>query len=107
MGDLKTPFDKAVYPTTSDLAGDGVTARGSDPLIDRSGTGALNTFWEPDPYPWPTGVPVPAVNTDRDGQETPNSVSGLPLLPSRFEPNESPVDQPTLERRNPGTIDKS
>jgi hypothetical protein len=63
-------------PMAQDLAGDTVMKRGGDPLID-------------------------------DGQkETPNSVSGLPLLPSRLVSTGTPPDPPSLEDRTPGTIDE-
>lgn len=97
MGDLKSPFDKAVYPNTSDLGGDLPTARGTDPLTDLSaggGSSGLKTFFEK------------PIDPSLDGAETPNSVSGLPLQPQRFQPSETPPEPPSLETRNPGTIDK-
>lgn len=99
MGDIKTVFDKAVYPDTSDLSGDLATSRGGDPLIDLNAGGGsgLKTFWE--------GNNGPIVSTP-GGEETANSLSGLPKLPWRYEPPEEPPDPPTLEDRNPGTIDK-
>ncbi len=46
MGDLKTPFDKAVYPNTTDLSGDLATSRGSDPNADGGeGEAGLKSFW--------------------------------------------------------------
>lgn len=94
MGDLKTPYDNAVYPTTSDLSGDLPTARGTDPLIDTGGSSALET---------PFDKPIHAA---MEGDETANSVSGLPKQPRRFQPSQPPPEPPTLETRNPGTIDK-
>lgn len=97
MGDLKTPFDKAVYPDTSDLSGQGVVSRGSDPNADGGdGPAGLKEFWPADKQ----------ATTDAGMAETPNSVSGLPSMPNRFEPAESSVEIPSLQDRNPGTIDK-
>lgn len=94
MGDLKTPFDKPIYPNMSDLSGDLPTSRGTDPLIDTSGSSGLKT-----PFDRP-------IDPSLEGQETANSVSGLPLQPNRFQPSETPPEPPTLKDRNPGTIDK-
>jgi len=94
MGDLKTFFDKPIYPNTPDLGGAGVTSRGSDPQIDSGGEGGVSPFW-PTPI-----VPIPG------GEESSNSVSGLPALPNRFEPSDTPPALPDLTDRNPGTIDK-
>jgi hypothetical protein len=97
MGDIRTPFDQAVYPDTADLSGDLATGRGIDPNVNLNAGGpgdALRPYW-PDPV-----VPTPG------GTETPNSLSGLPQLPHRFEPSEQPPSPPTLDDRNPGTIDE-
>ena len=94
MGDLKTFFDKPIYPNTSDLGGAAVTSRGSDPQIDSGGEGGVRPLW-PAPI-----TPIPG------GEESSNSVSGLPALPNRFEPSDTPPAPPTLADRNPGTIDK-
>jgi len=94
MGDLKTPFDKPIYPDTSDLGGAGVLSRGTDPQIDTGGSSGLKT-----PFDRP-------IDPSLDGAETANSVSGLPLQPNRFEPSEGLPEIPTLQDRNPGTIDK-
>ncbi len=94
MGDLKTPYDNAVYPSTSDLSGDLGTQRGNDPNIDTGGSSALDTPFEKPIYPSLSGAP------------TSNPVSGLPLAPNRFQPEETPPEPPTLKDRNPGTIDK-
>jgi hypothetical protein len=68
--------NRPVMPPDQDLSGDLVGSRGGDPLID-------------------------------DGQkETPNSVSGLPLLPARLVITEKPPAPPSLEDRMPGTIDE-
>jgi hypothetical protein len=94
MGDLKSLFHNAVYPDASDLAGAGITGRGTDPNISTGGEGAVDPLWQN-----PT-VPVPG------GEETGNSVSGLPAQPNRFEPSETPPALPNLTDRNPGTVDK-
>ncbi len=94
MGDLKTPFEKPVYGDTSDLGGQLPTARGTDPLIDTGGTSGLKTFFDK------------PIDPSMEGNETANSVSGLPLQPSRFQPSETPPEPPSLQTRNPGTIDK-
>lgn len=95
MGDLRTPFNDPVYPNTSNLGGEGVTQRGSDPNADGNpGPAGLQPVWAEPPV------------TRTDQAESANSVSGLPSLPNRFEPSEGAVDLPSLERRNPGTIDK-
>jgi len=91
---LKTPFNQPVDPGTADLGGQGVINRGTDPLTDLGGASALQT-----PFDRP-------IDPSLDGQESANSVSGLPMTPNRFEPAESGVMPPSLEDRNPGTIDK-
>lgn len=94
MGDLKTYFDKAVVPTPG-LSGDSITSSGSDPNADGGGgENALQSIWDKD------FVPVPS------GEESANSVSGLPAQPNRFAPSETPPEPPDLTDRNPGTIDK-
>jgi hypothetical protein len=87
MSDLKTPWQgggfmanqdtaPAMAPDGGNLSGDLAFDRGGDPLFT-------------------------------DGQkETPNSVSGLPLLPHRYTVHEEPPAPPSLEDRMPGTIDK-
>jgi hypothetical protein len=87
-GDLKTPFTNYVAPMP-DMAGNGVTSRGTDPMVDTGGSGAIQT-----PFEKP-------ILSNFDGQETANSVSNLPLQPNRFEPNETPPEPPTLKDRNP------
>jgi len=93
MGDLNTPFDKSATPIP-DLSGQGVISRGTDPNIDTGGASGLKTFFDK------------AIDPSLDGAESGNSVSGLPSIPSRFEPAESGVEPPSLQDRNPGTIDK-
>ena len=92
---LNTPFVKPAM-TAPDLGGQGTLSRGSDPLIDTAGSPALQSVWPQDKYI----VPVPG------GEETGNPISGLPLQPNRWEPAESSVEPPSLQDRNPGTIDK-
>jgi hypothetical protein len=94
MPDLKTFWDNPGMPKTYDLDADGVTASGTDPQIDLAGENALQPIW--------TNTPVPATG----GEESANSVSGLPSLPTRFEPTETPPPPPTLQDRRPGTIDE-
>ncbi len=91
---LKTPFTDAI--AAPDLGGQGVTDRGTDPNISTAGSPGVQTVWPDDKYV----VPTPG------GQETANSVSGLPAQPSRFEPSTESVEIPSLKDRNPGTIDK-
>jgi len=95
MGDLKTNWTDPGAPIPG-LEGDGVTARGGDPNVDTSGTGAVKGFW-PD---------KDQIASSPDGKESANSVSGMPTTPSRFQPTETPPDPPSLDKRNPGTIDK-
>jgi hypothetical protein len=95
MSDLKTPFDRPIHPDASDLGGQGVISRGTDPQIDTGGSSGL------------TASPFDkAIDPNMEGQESANSVSGLPLQPNRFEPSEGVPEIPTLKDRNPGTIDK-
>jgi hypothetical protein len=96
MGDLKSPWmEQGKNPMDAPgLEGDSIVSRGTDPNIDTAGSGALQT-----PYNKP-GTTAP------DGQESGNSVSGLPSLPNRYEPSDTPPEMPTLKDRQPGTIDK-
>lgn len=93
MGDLKTPYTDAAMDAP-DLSGQGVTQRGGDPLIDTAGASGLQPVWPDAPY------------TDMPGTETTNPVSGLPTTPSRWEPSAAAEAPPSLEDRNPGTIDR-
>lgn len=95
MGDLKTNWNDPGAPIP-DLGGAGVTSRGTDPNVDVSGAGALQSPWPTDKY----------ATTKTETNESPNSVSGLPSLPNRFEPSEQPPSPPSLQDRSPGTIDK-
>jgi hypothetical protein len=90
---LTTPFNKPGVPIP-DLGGQGVISRGTDPNIDTGGSSGLKTFFDK------------AIDPSVDAEESGNSVSGLPLQPNRFEPAESSVEPPSLQDRNPGTIDK-
>src|SRR6266571_1711280 len=99
MGDLKTFWPDDKQPVSSfDLGGTTITSRGSDPNADGGdGPAALQTFWDKKALP---EVPSPST------AESSNSVSGLPSLPNRFAPSETPPDPPDLTRRSPGTVDK-
>lgn len=91
---LKPLWGNAPVPTP-DLGGASVTSRGSDPLFDTGGSSGLQgSPWESPPVS-PLG-----------GEETSNSVSGLPSLPNRFEPSGTPPGPPSLDDRSPGTIDE-
>lgn len=80
---------------TPDPGGDGVTQRGSDPNADGNpGPAGLKDYWPQ------------AVMSAPSGEESANSVSGLPSLPARTQPSEAPPDPPSLQDRSPGTIDK-
>ena len=94
MSDLKTFWDKPAMPVSTDLSADGVTSSGSDPQVSLDGENALQPIWKNDPVP------------SMEGQETANSVSGLPLQPNRFQPTEQPPPPPSLQDRRPGTIDE-
>ncbi len=91
------PIWPSVPVPTPDTGGDLATSRGTDPNVSPSGPGDINPIWAGAQQPF-TGV---------DGQESGNSVSGLPSLPSRFAPApDTPPDPPNLTDRNPGTIDQ-
>lgn len=94
MSDLKSFWPNPVGPDT-DLSGDSIVSSGSDPSVTvDSPNGLTQVLW-----------PNPTVKSF-SGEESPNSVSGLPSLPNRFEPSEQPPGPPSLKDRNPGTIDK-
>jgi hypothetical protein len=98
MGDLKTHWTDPVLPT-HEPSGQGIVSSGSDPNADGGGgEGALQSPWPADKYAMPTLT---------SGAESPNSVSGLPALPNRFEPSGTPPAPPDLTDRRPGTIDES
>lgn len=99
MGDLKTPWDSSDQAFTgTGMDGAGVTSRGSDPNADGDNGAGMGL----DPV-WPADKRA----TTSDSQaESANSVSGLPSLPNRFEPSETPPELPDLTTRSPGTIDK-
>ena len=92
---LITPYNQDVAMTSPGLDGDLITTRGGDPNIDTSGSSGLKAVWQQD-------VPV----QDYGSTETANSVSGLPSLPNRWTPSETPPQPPDLTDRNPGTIDE-
>ena len=89
---LKPIWKDAPVPDVG-LDGDLITSRGTDPLIDTSGSSALDSIWKD---------PVPSISPE----ESENSVSGLPGTPNRYEPSEQPPPIPPLDRPTPGTIDK-
>lgn len=95
MGDLKTNWTD---PLLSDvgIAGETISTRGTDPLVDLNAGGAngLMPLWEQMPVPTPSG------------EETANSVSGFPSTPSRVQPTDQPPSPPTLQDRSPGIIDQ-
>lgn len=95
---IKTPWTDPVYGHTSDLSGQLPTSRGTDPCVDLSAGGSGSGLTA---IPW-TGSVVPTPS----GEETPNSLSGLPLAPNRYQPSDTPPAPPTLTDRNPGTIDQ-
>ena len=94
MADLKTFWDNPITSST-DLGSDLATSSGSDPNITVGEPNGLTQVLWPNP-----SVPDPS------GEETPNSVSGLPTLPSRYQPSDQPPPPPTLQDRRPGTIDE-
>ena len=95
MGDLKTNWTDPVLPDHG-VDGQGVVSRGTDPNVDGGGEGGLQSPWPTDKY----------ATTKTETAESANSVSGLPAQPNRFEPSEGAPEIPTLQDRNPGTIDK-
>lgn len=95
MGDVNTNWKNPAFGDVNDMSGQLPTSRGSDPLFDLSGTSGLTAS------PFSQGiVPVPG------GEETGNSVSGLPLQPNRYQPSEAPPGPPSLDQRSPTTIDQ-
>lgn len=108
MGDLKTFFDKAVYPDTSDISGDLATERGTDPNASGNpGPGAIRDFWQGEgAYPLGSQGNVKPEDPNPGIAESRNSVSGLPPLPNRFSPATEAPEMPSLQDRIPGTIDK-
>jgi hypothetical protein len=95
MSDLKTFWSNPGGPDMNPgLDGSSVTSSGTDPQVDLSGTPDCNPIWSNPPVPY------------TDGQESSNSVSGLPSLPNRYEPPGEPPPPPTLLDRRPGTIDQ-
>lgn len=95
MSDLKSFWPNPVGPDEN-LSGDSIASSGSDPQVTvDSPNGLAQVLW-PNP-------PVPSFG----GEESPNSVSGLPSLPNRFEPSPSkPPEPPSLQDRSPTTIDE-
>lgn len=95
MSDLKTFWDNPGMPSSTDLSSDVATSSGSDPQVTvDSPNGLTQVAWQN------PSVPTPG------GEETENSVSGLPSLPNRYEPSATPPEPPSLQDRRPGTIDQ-
>ena len=95
MSDLKTFWpNPGGGDANPGLDGTSITSRGTDPQVSLDGSSAVQPIW-PDP-------PVPSIS----GEESANSVSGLPSSPNRYEPSEQPPPIPPLTERRPGTIDK-
>lgn len=95
MSDLKSFWPNPGAPSDPGLDGSTVTSRGSDPSVTVDNPNGLTQVLWPNP-------PVPNFS----GEESENSVSGLPSLPNRYEPPEQPPPPPTLQDRRPGTIDE-
>jgi len=95
MAELKTFWNDAPVPGVG-LSGDTVVSSGTDPSVTiDSPNGLTQVMW--------SNPPVPNIG----GEETENSVSGLPQQPNRFEPSpQSPPEPPTLKERSPTTIDE-
>ena len=93
MADLQTPWTAPPVPT-QDLGGDLATQRGSDPNVTVDSPDGLKPIWD---------EKFVTLSSDT---ETPNSVSGLPARPARFAPSGTPPPPPSLQDRNPGTIDE-
>jgi hypothetical protein len=95
MADLQSPWTSPPVPT-KDLGGDSILKRGGDPNADGGdGPNGLKPMWSDPPD-----------STLTEKAETPNSVSGLPTTPSRWEPSGTPPPPPSLQDRSPGTIDE-
>lgn len=92
---LKTFWNDAPVPSVG-LSGDTVVSSGTDPQVTiDSPNGLTQVMWN--------NPPVPNIG----GEETENSVSGLPQQPNRFEPSpSSPPEPPSLNEKSPTTIDE-
>lgn len=95
MSDLKSFWPNPAMPASSDLGGDSVVSSGSDPQVTVDAPNGLTQVLWPNPLVGSFG-----------GEESPNSVSGLPSVPNRFEPSAQPPEPPSLQDRRPGTIDQ-
>jgi len=94
MADLKPLWTNPPVPTPG-LEGDLAVQRGKDPnAYGNPGPDGLAPIWTND------FVPTPG------GEETPNSVSGLPAHIDRYAPSGTPPEPPNLTDRSPGTIDE-
>jgi hypothetical protein len=98
MADLKTFWDNPATSST-DLGGDGVTQRGSDPNSegDNGKEQGITPIWDA----------AKRATNDNSIAESPNSVSKLPPLPTRYQPNvPSSMEPPNLTTRSPQNVDK-
>jgi hypothetical protein len=94
MADLKSPWNDPVTPIP-EFGGEGVVSRGTDPNVTiGSGSGLSGVAFDK------------AIVSTPGGEETNNSLSGLPAQPNRFEPSGTPPQPPSLQDRMPGTIDE-
>ena len=93
MGDIKTPWTNPGAPTPG-IEGEAIAARGTDPNVMLGSGPGLQEVWSAKPVPTP------------GGEETANSVSGLPAQPSRMVEAPSSMEPPSLKDRMPGTIDE-
>lgn len=97
---LKPIWTNAPVPDM-DLSGDLAASRGTDPLVPTDGSDGLICV------PWRSGGKQSPAMDSFGPEETPNSVSSLPARPNRFAPSPAePPQPPTLQDRNPGTIDQ-
>jgi hypothetical protein len=92
---LRTNWTNPAMPMASSITGDTILSSGGDPNADGNpGPNGLKDSWDNAPF---SGDPQ---------KETANTVSGLPPLPDRWEPSDNPPPPPSLQDRNPGTIDQ-
>ena len=95
------PIWQNIPVPTDDLSGDLATSRGTDPLVDTGGSSGLTAV------PWDSGGKQTPITANNGPEESSNSESSLPMRPNRFSPSPAePPGPPTLQDRNPGTIDQ-
>jgi len=91
---LKSPWSAPVAPTPG-LSGEGVASRGTDPNVTLgSGSGLSGVAFDK------------AIVSTPGGEETANSISGLPAQPNRMVESPSSMTPPSLKDRMPGTVDE-